>query len=168
MPPGSSTSTTRGTRRSSRTSGSRCTSPTCTQAKQLHDPGAWFPAQGYAGHYCSVPTRNNPKIAGCSMILSGLRLFDISDVEHPREVAYFNKPVVKENKSGVRRRRLRDVAARVGPRQQLVWYTDTNSGFYVVRLTNGVQKLLPKKKKKKKFFFFFFFFFFFKKNTAGR
>ncbi len=25
-----------------------------------------------------------------------------------------------------------------------VWYTDTNSGFYVVRLTNGVQKLLPR------------------------
>jgi hypothetical protein len=23
-----------------------------------------------------------------------------------------------------------------------VWFTDCNSGFYVVRLTNGVQKLL--------------------------
>ena len=30
--------------------------------------------------------------SACSMILSGLRLFDIRDVEHPREVAYFNKP----------------------------------------------------------------------------
>ena len=60
--------------------------------EQYNDPGAGFPAQGYAGHYCSVPRRDNPKIAGCSMIVSGLRLFDISDVEHPREVAYFNRP----------------------------------------------------------------------------
>ena len=52
-----------------------------------------------------MPTRvNNPKIAGCSMILSGLRLFDICDVEHPREVAYFNKPVTKvEEADGLRR-----------------------------------------------------------------
>ncbi len=26
-----------------------------------------------------------------------------------------------------------------------VWFTDTNSGFYVVKLTNGVQKLLPRR-----------------------
>ena len=32
------------------------------------------------------------------MILSGLRFFDIRDVKHPREVAYFNKPVVKQKK----------------------------------------------------------------------
>jgi hypothetical protein len=114
--------------------------------EQLSDPGAWFPAQGYAAHYCGMPTRKNPKIAGCSMILSGLRLFDIRDVKHPREVAYFNKPVTKVEKLTV----FGDGAYAMSqpawdPAHNSVWYTDTNSGFYVVRLTNGVQKLLPRR-----------------------
>ena len=114
--------------------------------EQLSDPGAWFPAQGNAAHYCGMPTRKNPKIAGCSMILSGLRLFDIRDVKHPREVAYFNKPVTKVEKLTV----FGDGAYAMSqpawdPAHNSVWYTDTNSGFYVVRLTNGVQKLLPRR-----------------------
>lgn len=111
---------------------------------QKNDPMAWFPAQGYAAHYCGMPTRNNPKIAGCSMILSGLRLFDIRDVTRPREVAYFNKPVTKVTTpalipalgSYAMSQPAWDVA------RNSVWYTDANSGFYVVRLTNGVGKLL--------------------------
>ena len=113
--------------------------------EQLQDRGGWFPAQGYAAHYCSMPTRVNPKIAGRAMILSGLRLFDISDVEQPREVAYFNKPVTKVKKLTV----FGDGAYAMSQpawdvKNSSVWYTDTNSGFYVVRLTNGVQKLLPR------------------------
>ena len=111
---------------------------------QQNDPGAWFPAQGYAAHYCSMPTRHDPKIAGCSMILSGLRLFDISDVRHPREVAYFNKPVTKVKKLtafGNGAYAMSQPAWDV--KRDSVWFTDTNSGFYVVKLTNGVQKLLP-------------------------
>ena len=112
--------------------------------EQYQDPGAGFPAQGYAGHYCSVPRRTNPDIAGCSMIVSGLRLFDIRDVEHPREVAYFNKPV----RPGTRPT-LPDVAGAYAmsapawdPKRGSVWYTDANSGFYNVKLTNGVADLL--------------------------
>jgi hypothetical protein len=109
---------------------------------QLQDPGASFPAQGYAAHYCGLPTRDNPDIVGCSMILSGLRLFDIHDVEHPREVAYFNKPVVKSTKPfGIGAYAMSEPAW--DPANDSVWYTDTNSGFYVVRLTNGVEDLLP-------------------------
>jgi hypothetical protein len=110
---------------------------------QLKDPGAWFPAQGYAAHYCGVPTRDNPKIAGCSMILSGLRLFDIRDVRHPREVAYFNKPVVKPKKLTVFGSGSYAMSQPAwDPAHDAVWYTDTNSGFYVVKLTNGVEQLL--------------------------
>jgi hypothetical protein len=119
--------------------------PGAHAGEQLEDPGAWFPAQGYAAHYCGMPTRRNPKIAGCSMILSGLRLFDIRDVKNPREVAYFNKPVTKPTKPTL----FADGAYAMSqpawdPANRAVWYTDTNSGFYVVRLTNGVQKLLPR------------------------
>jgi len=113
---------------------------------QFSDPGAWFPAQGYAAHYCSMPTRHSPKIAGCSMILSGLRLFDISDVRHPREVAYFNKPVTRSRKLTVFGNGAYAMSQPAWDvKNDSVWYTDTNSGFYVVKLTNGVQRLLPGK-----------------------
>jgi hypothetical protein len=80
------------------------------------------------------------------MILSGLRLFDISDVRHPREVAYFNKPVTQSRKLtafGNGSYAMSQPAWDV--KRDSVWFTDTNSGFYVVRLTNGVQKLLPRR-----------------------
>src|SRR3954447_22282023 len=56
------------------------------------DPGATSPVQGYAAHYCNVPTRVNPKVVACSFIVSGLRVFDISDVVHPKEIAYYVAP----------------------------------------------------------------------------
>lgn len=57
------------------------------------DPGARNPIQGYGAHYCHIPTRVDPTIVACSMIISGLRIFDITDVANPVEVAYFNAPV---------------------------------------------------------------------------
>ncbi len=102
--------------------------------EQTGDPGGNSPLGGYAGHYCSVPTRDNPKIAGCSMLLSGLRIFDISDVENPREVGYFNRPV--DGGAAAYSQPAWD------PAGSSVWYTDEKSGFYNVRLTNGVKKLL--------------------------
>ena len=118
--------------------------PANRSGDQSKDPMAWQPAQGYAAHYCGIPTRDNPKVAGCSMIESGLRLFDIRDVTHPREVGYFNKPKAQIDKLAL-------IPAIGGyamsqpawdPAHNSVWYTDTNSGFYVVKLTNGVQNLL--------------------------
>ena len=111
---------------------------------QKNDPGAAFPAQGYAAHYCSIPTQTNPKLAACSMILSGLRVFDIRDVAHPKEVAYFNKPAIPGSQ-------LPTVPLVEGgyamsqpawdTARKSIWYTDANSGFYVVRLTNAAAKL---------------------------
>ncbi|WP_428311814.1 LVIVD repeat-containing protein [Hydrocarboniphaga sp.] len=102
------------------------------------DPGARNIAGGYAGHYCSIPTRVNPDIAACSMILSGLRIFDIRDVRHPREVAYYNAPINP---------RLLPVPAQASnwpmsrpafvPERKEIWYTDGYSGFYAIRVTNG-------------------------------
>jgi len=116
------------------------------RGEQRKDPGAIIPVQGYSAHYCSVPYRDNPRIAACSMNLSGLRLFDIRDLAHPKEVGYFNRPVqppanplnpvavggyaMSQNTWDVERRS--------------VWYTDVNSGFHVVRLTNGIGRLLDR------------------------
>ena len=100
---GSSTSRTRGTRRWSPTSGSPCTSPP-RAPRPAERPRCAQPVQGYAAHYCSMPTRTNPNLVACSMILSGLRIFDIRDLAHPKEVGYFNHPItIGRQRPGQRR-----------------------------------------------------------------
>lgn len=113
--------------------------PEVRSGAQQSDPGALIPVQGYAAHYCSVPTRTDPKLVGCSMILSGLRVFDISNVAKPREVGYFNKPSLPLTKPHMP---LGGGFAMSQPAWDLarksIWYTDGNQGFYVVKLTNGI------------------------------
>jgi hypothetical protein len=100
------------------------------------------PFQGYQGHYCSLPSRVDPAIVACAFINSGLRVFDISDVRRPREIAYFNKPVVP---GSAKEQPLRSGAfAMSAPAYDEatgdIWYTDGNSGFYVVRLTGAARR----------------------------
>lgn len=102
------------------------------------DPAADNVLGGYAGHYCNVPTRKDPKIVACSMISSGLRIFNIEDPAHPREVAYFYAPVHD---------RFVTVLAPASnfamsspafvPERKEIWYSDAYNGFYAVRVTNG-------------------------------
>ena len=100
------------------------------------DPGAGSALQGYAAHYCGVPRQDDPEIVVCSFILSGLRVFDIRDPYHPKEVAYFvappaTSPVVAERTNYAMSKPAFDVA------RKTVWYSDGNSGLYAVKLTNG-------------------------------
>jgi hypothetical protein len=109
---------------------------------QDNDNGANNPVQGYAGHYCNVPTRVDPQIVACSMILSGLRVFDIRDPEHPREIAYFNAPVRPRivPPAGVNPPPSNWAMSSPSfvPERNEIWYSDGLSGFYAVRLTNEV------------------------------
>jgi hypothetical protein len=106
-----------------------------------NDNGAQNGLQGYAGHYCNVPSRVDPGIVACSFILSGLRVFDVRDPTRPREIAYFNAPVDP---------RILPAAGIVPspsnwamsspsfvPERGEIWYSDGLSGFYAVRVTNG-------------------------------
>jgi hypothetical protein len=86
--------------------------------------------QNYTGHYCDVPSRVDPGIVACTFILSGLRVFDIRDPHAPKEIAYFNGPI---NGSAYAM-----ASPSFAPERREVWYSDGNSGFYAVRLTNGV------------------------------
>jgi hypothetical protein len=115
-------------------------------AATANDNGAQNPVQGYAGHYCNVPTRVDPQIVACSMILSGLRVFDIRNPAQPREIAYFNAPVTPR------------IVPPVGvnpppsnwamsspsfvPQRNEIWYSDGLSGFYAVRLKGGAASVL--------------------------
>ena len=109
---------------------------TARAGDQRNDPQAQFGVQGYAAHYCSVPREIEPGIVACSMILSGLRVFDIRDPLRPREVAYFNKPLVASDNPLERGGYAMSAPAFV-PERREVWYTDGNTGFYNVKLTNG-------------------------------
>jgi hypothetical protein len=100
------------------------------------DPGASMVGQGYAAHYCNVPRRTDPGILACSMILSGLRVFDIRDPLHPREVAYANTPVIGA-RNPARSGAYAMSAAAFDPATRQVWYSDTNSGFFVVQLSRS-------------------------------
>ncbi|MDP3858366.1 MAG: hypothetical protein Q8Q73_11475 [Stagnimonas sp.] len=103
-------------------------------AEQAADPGAGSTTlAGYAGHYCSVPRRQDPGIVACSMILSGLRVFDIRDPYRPREVAYFNAPVIERLITQPGNWAMSSPA--FAPERREIWYTDANSGFYVLRLS---------------------------------
>lgn len=113
------------------------------RAAIANDPGAQNPTGGYAGHYCNLPTRVNPDIVACSMILSGLRVFDIRDPLNPREVAYYNAPV-QPRIIGLPGPAPVPPASNWAmsspsfvPERKEIWYTDGYSGFHVVRVTNG-------------------------------
>jgi hypothetical protein len=112
---------------------------------QKNDNGAQNPVQGYAGHYCNVPTRVDPTIVACSMILSGLRVFDIRDPAQPREIAYFNAPVTPRilPPGGVNPPPSNWAMSSPSfvPERNEIWYSDGLSGFYAVRLTNAAMEV---------------------------
>ena len=101
------------------------------------DPGATSFVQGYAGHYCNVPRREEPGIVACSFIASGLRVFDIRDPRRPKEIAYFVAPPAP---SAVLNERSNYAMSQPDfvPERGEIWYSDGNSGFFAVRIANGV------------------------------
>ncbi len=112
--------------------------PWARKGPSQSDPGARLQIQGYAGHYCSVPRRKDPKIVACSFIASGLRVFDIRNPRQPKEVGYFNKPIVPGSPKPLREGAYAMSAPAWDLRRKQVWYTDGNTGFYAVKLTNGI------------------------------
>jgi hypothetical protein len=98
------------------------------------DPGTQNAAQGYAAHYCNIPTRVNPTVVACSFIASGLRVFDISNLTAPREIAYFVAPPVKRVENQGTNSDYAMSQPVIVPERREVWYTDGESGFYVLRV----------------------------------
>jgi hypothetical protein len=112
------------------------------RAEVFGDPGADFPIGGYSAHYCGVPRMADPGIVACSMILSGLRVFDVRDPANPREIAYFNPAGLPEAGDPGADAMTMSRPAFVPARNE-IWFADGNSGFYVIRLTNGAWNPAP-------------------------
>ena len=105
---------------------------------QRNDPGATANIGGYTGHYCAIPQRQDPGIVACSFVLSGLRVFDIRDPYHPKEIAYFNMPP-KTTGSSSSYTGSNDVSqAAFDVQRGQIWYVDGSSGFYVVQIRPGI------------------------------
>jgi hypothetical protein len=110
-----------------------------TEHKQANgDPGAQNGAQGYAAHYCNIPTRVDPKVVACSFIASGLRVFDISDITSPKEIAYFVAPPQPRAENGGTNSDFAMSQPAFAPDRREVWYTDGESGFYDLRVDKAV------------------------------
>jgi hypothetical protein len=107
------------------------------RAALADDPGTESPVQGYAGHYCNVPRREEPGIVACSFINSGLRVFDIRDPERPREVAYHVAPLGPSRTQGPPSNYAMAQPEFV-PERREIWYSDGNYGFFALRVTNDV------------------------------
>jgi hypothetical protein len=102
-----------------------------------NDPGTTSPVQGYAGHYCNIPRREEPEIVACSFIASGLRVFDIRDPENPKEIAYYVAPP-SQNASPGEESNYAMSSPEFAPEREEIWYTDGGTGFYVIRLTGDL------------------------------
>jgi hypothetical protein len=115
------------------------------RAKVSNDPGAASSLQGYAGHYCAVPRRTDPGIVACSMIASGLRVFDIRDPYHPREIAYFTTPEGPSSSAGPPSNYAMSAPA-FDIKHGEIWYSDGNTGFYALKVFKGVWPFGAKRK----------------------
>ncbi|MHB8513643.1 MAG: LVIVD repeat-containing protein [Actinomycetota bacterium] len=108
---------------------------------QVKDPNATNSLAGYRGHYCQVNSKIDPTIVACSFILSGLRVFNISDLLHPVEIAYFNMPstVPQTGASnptyGAQGSYAMSQPAFDNARHQII-YSDGNSGLYTVQINS--------------------------------
>jgi len=102
------------------------------------DPGASGSPQGYAAHYCNIPTRVDPKLVACSFIASGLRLFDISKLDAPREVGYFVAPTQARSENQGQASDFAMSMPAFVPERREIWFTDGTSGFYALRVSPDV------------------------------
>jgi hypothetical protein len=103
-----------------------------------NDPGNLSPLQGYAAHYCNIPSRVDPKVVACSFITSGLRVFDISSLQHPKEVGYFVAPTKAVFENGYNPSNYAMSQPTFDVSRHDVWYTDGGTGFYDVHIADPV------------------------------
>ena len=102
------------------------------------DPGANSPVQGYAAHYCSFSSEVDPTVVACSFISSGLRVFDISDLLHPKEIAYYVAPTQPRAENSFMASDFAMSKPAIVPSRHEVWYSDGATGFYVLRVASSV------------------------------
>lgn len=113
------------------------------------------PTFRYDSHYCTVDDPRNAKLAACAYFQAGVRVFDIRDPYHPKELAYYKPGAV-----GAAARPGSALAQfNPGPRDHdwsssnsrfvkikgvnYLWITSQDNGFQVLKFTNHLKHLAP-------------------------
>jgi len=106
---------------------------------------------GYSTHYCGVDKAENPKLLACGYLGAGLRVFDIRDPVHPREIAYYKPPARRTAflpgsalwaDYGGRDRTTDRVQTQIRFRKNKgelhIWFNSQDGGFQIVKFTNAL------------------------------
>lgn len=122
----------------------------CSALQQ--DPG-FTDHFGYSSHYCTADHPENTQYVACSYFGAGLRVFDVRDPYHPKEIAYYKPPANgslnipgASIRSASRLNRTTDWASsnirwrRHGDELHL-WFTSHENGFQIVKFTNRLASL---------------------------
>jgi hypothetical protein len=80
----------------------------------------------------------DPKVVACSFIASGLRIFNIADIVHPKEIGYFVAPPQPRSENQYKASDFAMSKPAFAPERHEIWFTDGTSGFYALKLTNDV------------------------------
>lgn len=119
---------------------------TCEQLRQETPPDPPDAVPAYNNERCTADNPMNATMLACSFQSAGLRVFDVHDPYHPREIAYYKPAAVRTEvrpgsgswEPGTDRTvdRLAGYARwrKVGPQWEL-WTVSDGNGFQVLRLT---------------------------------
>jgi hypothetical protein len=94
----------------------------------------------YNLHYCNIDKRLDPVMVACSGFEQGLRLFDIRDLKHPKELGYYNPGgdgTRQPGGWGGTYSGYTTAMPQFDPTNQHIWFTDNDRGFFVVKPING-------------------------------
>jgi len=108
---------------------------------------------GYDSHYCNVDNQHDARLLACSYFQSGIRVFDIRDPYHPKEIAYYKAGAQgdkvlpgsnlwnRSGRGGIGRTAdwaasfIRIVKHKATGDVEL-WFTSQDNGFQVVKFAN--------------------------------
>jgi hypothetical protein len=111
----------------------------------LDDPSA----NNYSSHYCNADNDHNARMVACTYRDAGLRVFDIRDPVHPKEIAYYKPPARRtaflpgSNLYSPGADRTVDhtptqIRWRKHEGEIHLWFASQDNGFQIVRFTNGL------------------------------
>jgi hypothetical protein len=135
---------------------------------EVHDPANCAeiltipePNSNYSSHYCTPDRKRNPRLLACSYFAAGIRVFDIRDPYHPREVAYYKPPARRTaflpgssiwSPTADRTADFAptDIRWRKHKGETHLWFSSADNGFQIVRFTKSKRELLGRGKGKDK------------------
>jgi len=102
----------------------------------------------YGSHYCSVDNKKKATTLACGYFNSGIRVFDIRDPVHPREIAYYNPAGTTTSSPGSNHLTFGQWRAggpdwcsaqvHLDADNGTLWTTCQDNGLLMLRFTNGV------------------------------